>query len=67
MSISGDFINMADRDNKYLNNTVTGDETWCFLYDPQTKWKILNINHHFEAKNFKSTGIKERECWKVFF
>jgi hypothetical protein len=36
MSISGDFINMADRDKKYLNNTITGDEIWCFLYDLQT-------------------------------
>ena len=62
MSISSDFINMADKDNKYLSNTITGDETWCFLYDPHTKWKILNINHyhHFEAKTFKSTEIKER-------
>ena len=53
MSTSGDFINMADRDKKYLNNTITGDETWRFLYDPQTKWHILNVNHHhhFEAKN----------------
>jgi len=31
MSISGDFINMADRDKKYLINTITGDETWCFF------------------------------------
>jgi len=62
MSISGDFISMTDNDNKYLNNKIKGDEMWCLLYDPHTKWKILNINHHhqFEAKNFKSTGIKER-------
>jgi predicted transposase YbfD/YdcC len=50
-------------------NTLTtqsqGMKHGAFLYDPQTKWQILNINHHhhhhhFEAKNFKSRGIKER-------
>jgi len=37
MSISSDLIDMADKDNKFLNNIITGDATWCFLYDPQTK------------------------------
>jgi len=37
MSISGDLIDTADRDNKLHNNIITGDETWYFLHDPQTK------------------------------
>jgi len=28
---------MADKENKFLNNIITGDETRCFLYDPQTQ------------------------------
>ena len=23
---------------KYFNKIITGDETWCFAYDPETKW-----------------------------
>jgi hypothetical protein len=34
---SGDLINMTDKDNELLNNRLTQDETWCFLFDPQTK------------------------------
>jgi hypothetical protein len=30
---------MADKDKKFLNNVITGDKTWCFLYDAQTKWQ----------------------------
>jgi len=27
---------MADAD-KFFNKIITGDETWCFAYDPETK------------------------------
>jgi len=39
MSISEGLIDTADKDNKVLSNIITGDETWCFLHDPQTKLK----------------------------
>jgi len=32
-----DIIAMADADKNFVNKTVTGDETWCFAYDPETK------------------------------
>jgi len=28
---------MADADKNFFNKTITGDETWCFAYDPETK------------------------------
>jgi hypothetical protein len=31
-----DIIAMGDADN-FLNKIITGDETWCFAYDPETK------------------------------
>jgi hypothetical protein len=37
MSICGDLIDGADKDGTFLNRIITGDETWCFLYDPQLK------------------------------
>jgi hypothetical protein len=32
-----DIIAMADADKIFLNQIVTGDETWCFACDPETK------------------------------
>jgi hypothetical protein len=32
-----DIIVMADTDNNLFNKIITGDETWCFAYDPETK------------------------------
>jgi [histone H3]-lysine36 N-dimethyltransferase SETMAR len=34
---SQDFIELVDKDKNFLKRIVTGDETWCFMYDPQTK------------------------------
>ena len=33
-----DIISMTDED-KFFNKIITGDETWCFAYDPETKRK----------------------------
>ena len=30
-------IAMADADRKIFNKIITGDETWCFTYDPETE------------------------------
>lgn len=35
--MAGKLIKMADADPDFLKKIVTSDETWCFLYDPQTK------------------------------
>jgi hypothetical protein len=32
-----DIIVMADADKNFLNEIITGDETWCFASDPETK------------------------------
>ena len=37
MEISGDFITMCDHDQSFLQTIVTGDETWCYQFDPESK------------------------------
>jgi len=32
-----DIIAMADAGKNFFNKIITGDETWCFAYDPETK------------------------------
>ena len=32
-----DLIATAGSDSDFFKKTVTGDETWCFAYDPNTK------------------------------
>jgi hypothetical protein len=40
MSICSDMIDSADKDGTFLNRIITGDETWCFLYDLQLKQQL---------------------------
>ena len=34
---SRNLIEAADNDRNFLNKIITGDESWCFQYDPTTK------------------------------
>ena len=37
METSGDLISMCDQDPLLLENIVTGDEIWCYQFDPESK------------------------------
>ncbi|GBN79472.1 hypothetical protein AVEN_131700-1 [Araneus ventricosus] len=37
MQTSGDFIDACDRNPQFLETIVTGDESWFYQYDPETK------------------------------
>jgi hypothetical protein len=34
-----DIIGMADADKNFCNKIITRYQTWCFGYDPETKWQ----------------------------
>ena len=38
-TISDDLMDVVDSGLDILNRIITGDEMWCYLYDPQTKWQ----------------------------
>jgi hypothetical protein len=48
-----DIIAMADGDKTFFNKIITGDETWCFAYDPEKKVTVLNglVRHPLRQKN----------------
>jgi len=39
----------ADKDNNFLNNVITKDETWRFLYEIQ-EGNLFNGIHNFNLK-----------------
>ena len=77
MTICGDLISSADYDPTFLNRIITGDKTWCFLYDLQLKrqsatwkmpvssWQIKKQGDAWTVVLFKwncSHGIHLRRC-----
>jgi hypothetical protein len=61
MSICSDLIDSADKDETFLNWIITGDEMWCFLYDPQRDNRPPGNRHHRQGRrNCDRTSQKAR-------
>ena len=68
-TVSGELIDMVDQDPGVLNRIITGDETWCYLYDPQSKrqsseWKSPSSPR---KQKFRADRSKGKVMLEVFF
>lgn len=66
---SRDIVAAAENDPNFLKAIVTGDETWCFQYDPETKrqsaeWKSKNSP---QAKKTRKVPSKIKTMLITFF
>jgi hypothetical protein len=62
-----DIIATDDADN-FLNKIITGDETWCFAYDPERKGQILNgLVGHPSAEGTEIPKVPHQEHIDHFF
>ncbi|UYV61578.1 hypothetical protein LAZ67_1005355 [Cordylochernes scorpioides] len=64
-----DIISAYENDSNFLKSIVTGDETWCFQYDPKTKrqsaeWKSKNSP---QAKKTRKVPSKIKTMLITFF
>lgn len=57
---SMDIIKESKMDRNFLYNIVTGDETWCFQYDPETKRQSAEWKHPDEPNSKKSRLEKSK-------
>jgi hypothetical protein len=48
-----DIIAMSDADKNFFNKIITGDETWCFAYDPKQFDRVLSglVRHLLGRRN----------------
>ena len=63
LHVSSDFLRNAEMNDR----VITGDETWCFQYDPETKrqsmqWKTQNSSR---PKKPACLGHRSRPCFCV--
>ena len=68
-----DTIAMADADRTFINKIITGDEIWCFAYDPETKRQSSKWvgetsprpkKLKFRRSRFKTMLINFRILWR---
>ncbi|GFU97517.1 glypican-6 [Trichonephila clavipes] len=60
----GNLIDMAEEERKFLNNIVTGDESWCLKYDPKrANGKVWSAGVHRCLKN--PTKYAKQGSWTL--
>ena len=60
METSGDFITMCDQDPSFLRTIITGDETWCYQFDPESKWQSMEWHSPSSLRPKKSRLQKSK-------
>ncbi|GFX39464.1 uncharacterized protein TNCV_2668261 [Trichonephila clavipes] len=60
LCVCGDLIYMEDGDRNFSNNIVTGDESWCLMYDPESKRQSLEWQSPSSTKKIKVRSKKSR-------
>ena len=60
---------MADSDKHFFNKIITGDETWCFAYDYETKLQSSEWVGETSPypKEFKFQGSRIKTMLIIFF
>ena len=64
MQVCQDILQNFDSNPDFLKKVITGDETWVFEYDPETKhqslhWRVLN---HHRSKKRGNQSAKSSSC-----
>ena len=62
-------LNMINGDKSFLDKVITGDESWCFAYDPEIKRHISEWvgEHSPRPKKLRFQKSKVKTMLIVFF
>jgi hypothetical protein len=52
-ALSVEFVEMIDNDRNVLKTIETGDESWCFMYDPETKCQESSLVESKEIRKIR--------------
>jgi hypothetical protein len=68
LEVAQDMLECSNRDPEFLKTVMTGDETWVYGYDLETKVQSSTVEAFFIPKAQKSTtGVKQSQGAAVFF
>ena len=56
VEVSQDMLDSTNCDPDFMNTIITGDESWVYEYDPETR----SIRHENPTRALNTTSLK---CW----
>ena len=59
--ISEDMHDLANHDPEFIKTIITGDETWVYGYDPQTKFQFPQWKHPESPRPKKAQKVQQCE------
>jgi hypothetical protein len=60
LEVTQDMLDSANNDPKFLNIMTTGDESWVYEYDPETKVQLSQWKHSTSTKPEKGQASAEQ-------
>ena len=56
--ISKDMLDLANHDPEFIKTIITGDETWVYVYDPETKFQSSQWKHPVSPRPKKARQVR---------
>jgi len=71
LTLCQELKNQIESDPNFLSKVITGDESWCYVYDPETKqassqWKTPTSPRPKKARQMRS-NLKRCSLFFFFF
>ena len=60
LEIAQDMLDCVEIDSNFLNTVITGDESWVFGYDPETKAQSSQWRHPSSPRPKKARQVPYR-------
>ena len=58
LEIAQDLLDCANSDSDFMKTIITGDETWVYGYDPETKFQSSQWKHHTSPRPKKARKVR---------
>jgi hypothetical protein len=60
LEVAQDMLECANRDPEFLKTVITGDETWVYGYDPETKVQSSQWKHSSSPRPKKAQQVRSK-------
>ncbi|XP_064100988.1 protein GVQW3-like [Macrobrachium nipponense] len=58
LEIAEDLLDCANSDSDFMKSIITGDETWVYGYDPETKFQLSQWKHQTSPRPKKARQVR---------